>query len=200
VRADTIFTRGEDEMEQRVGAYFSSRVFDIDGVQQLDLNDLISDLSQQVENFNSRGSGYVLDRITKFIILITKYRPLCGSTFIPTFQWLVKKRCVINVKNVDECCFLWAILSAPYPVENHSYRVSSYRQHEGTLNVTGLTFPMPVKNVPTFEKLNPDISINVFCKGDEGGYVPLYVSKERNRRHHVNLFLLEGKDEHGNDL
>jgi len=40
----------------------------------------------------------------------------------------------------------------------------------------------------------------VFCKGDEGGYVPLYVSKERNRRHHVNLFLLEGKDEHGNDL
>ena len=98
VRADTIFIRGEDEMEQRVGAYFGSRVFDIDGVQQLDLNDLISDLSQQVENFNSRGTGYVLDRITKFIILITKYKPLCGSTFVPTPQWLAKKHCVINVK------------------------------------------------------------------------------------------------------
>ena len=54
--------------------------------------------------------------------------------------------------------------------------------------------------MPTFEKLNPDISINVLCKGDEGGYVPLYVSKERNRRHHVNLFLLEEKDEHGNKV
>ena len=49
-------------------------------------------------------------------------------------------------------------------------------------------------------KLNPDISINVLCKGDEGGYVPLYVSKERNRRHHVNLFLLKEKDEHGNEV
>ena len=42
MRADTIFTRGEDEMEQRVGAYFGSRVFDIDGVHQLDLNDFIT--------------------------------------------------------------------------------------------------------------------------------------------------------------
>ena len=87
-----------------------------------------------------------------------------------------------------------------YLVVHNSDKVSNYRQHEGTLNVTGLTFPISVKNVPTFEKLNPDISINVLCKDDEGGYVPLYVSKERNRRHHVNLFLLEGKDKHGNEL
>ena len=38
-------------MEQRVGAYFGSRVFDIVGVQQLDLNDLISDLSQQAVSY-----------------------------------------------------------------------------------------------------------------------------------------------------
>jgi len=145
VRTDTIFTKGENEMEQRVGAYFGSRVFDIDGVQQLDINYLISDFSQQVKNFNSGGSGYVLDRIKKFVILITKCRPLCGSTFIPTPQWLAKKRCVIIVKNADEYRFLWAILSALYPVKNYRDRVSNNRQHEGTLNVTGLTFPMSVK-------------------------------------------------------
>ena len=41
----------------------------------------------------------------------------------------------------------------------------------------------------------PSISINVLCSGDEGGLVPLYVSKERDRLHHVNLFLIEGPDE-----
>jgi len=54
---------------------------------------------------------------------------------------------------------------------------------------------MPVKDISKFEKQNPSISINVLCRGDDGGYVPLYVSKERNRRHHVNLFLIEGPDD-----
>jgi len=49
--------------------------------------------------------------------------------------------------------------------------------------------------VPKFEKQNPSISVNVLCSGDEGGYVSLYVSKERDRPHNVNLFLIEGVDE-----
>jgi len=36
--------------------------------------------------------------------------------------------------------------------------------------------------------------VNVLCKDGDGGLVPLYVSMERNRRHHVNLFLIEGPD------
>jgi len=49
--------------------------------------------------------------------------------------------------------------------------------------------------VPKFEKQNPSINVNVLCSGDEGGYVSLYVSKERDRPHNVNLFLIEGVDE-----
>jgi len=53
---------------------------------------------------------------------------------------------------------------------------------------------MSVQDIPKFEKQNPTISINVICKGDDGGYVPLYVSKARDRRHYVNLFLIKGPD------
>ena len=45
------------------------------------------------------------------------------------------------------------------------------------------------------EKQNPSVSVNVLCSGENSGYVPLYVSKERDRSHHVNLFLLEGPDD-----
>jgi len=65
----------------------------------------------------------------------------------------------------------------------------NYKPHENSLNTSGLTF------VPKFEKQNPSISINVLCSGDDGGYVPPYVSKERHRRHHVKLFLTEGPDD-----
>jgi len=52
-----------------------------------------------------------------------------------------------------------------------------------------------VKDVPKFEKQNPSISGNVLCGGDVSGFVPLYVSKERERCHHVNLFPIEGPNE-----
>jgi len=67
--------------------------------------------------------------------------------------------------------------------------------YENSLNLTGLTFPLAVKDVPKFERQNPSISVNILCLADQGGFVPLHVSKERDRPHHVNLFLIEGPDE-----
>jgi len=79
VRTDAQFVRGEDETEQRVMGYFTSRIFDVDSTQHLDLEELVSDLDSRVENFNSRGSGYVLNLIKRFTIVLTIYRPLVGS-------------------------------------------------------------------------------------------------------------------------
>ena len=92
MRTDAVFTRGEDENEQRVPAYFSSAVFDVDESQQLNLDDIVADLDSKVEHWNSRGSGYVLDRITRFTIVVTKYRPLSGcSSFLINPLLLAKK-------------------------------------------------------------------------------------------------------------
>jgi len=130
VCADVIFTREAEDGEQRIPAYFSSRVFDVDDTQKLVLDDLVADLDGKVEHWNSRGSGYVLDCITKFVLVITKYRPLCGSTYIPTPQWLAKKQCLVNVKNSDTKCFLWSILSALHPGAHDPNRISNYRKYE----------------------------------------------------------------------
>ena len=193
-RADAIFVRQtEDDQQQRIPAYFSTPVYDVDDTQNICLDTVAADLSGQVEHWNARGSGFVLDRITKFVGVISQYRPLQGSSWLETPQWLAKKQAIVNVKNTtDSKCFVWAVLSCIHPAPHHPYRVSNYTHHQNSLNLSGLTFPMPVRDIPKFEKQNPTISINVLCKGDDDGYVPLYVSKERDRRHHVNLFLIEG--------
>ena len=48
-----------------------------------------------------------------------------------------------------------------YPVENHKDRISKYIIHLNKLNLKGLEFPMKVKDIPKFEKLN-NLNINVF--------------------------------------
>jgi len=91
-------------------------------------------------------------------------------------------------------CFVWSVLSCIHPAPCHPHRVFNYMHHQNSLNLSGLAFPMPIHEIQKFEKQNSSISVNVLCKGDDGGYVPLYVSKERDRCHHVNLFLIQGPD------
>jgi len=99
------------------------------------------------------------------------------------------------VKNTDSKCFVWSVLAALHPGAHDPNRLSNYVDYENSLNISGLSFPLAVKDVPKFEKQNPSISVSVLCLGDQGGFVPLHVSKERDRPHHVNLFLIEGPDE-----
>jgi len=91
VRVDAIFTREVEDGIQRIPADFSTPVYDIDCVQQLDLQSVAADLSAHADHWNSRGSGFVLERFVKFILCISKYLPLHGFTYIPTPQWLSKK-------------------------------------------------------------------------------------------------------------
>jgi len=58
---------------------------------------------------------------------------------------------------------LWPVLAALYPGARDPNRLYNYKLHENTLNTSGLAFPMPVKDIPKFEKQNPSVSINVLC-------------------------------------
>ena len=100
-RADAVFTRQVEGGIQRIPAFFTSTMQDVDSTQQMDLQRVAADLSAQADHWNSRGSGFVLEYISKFVLCISKYRPLHGSTYIPTPQWLSKKKCVVNVKNLS---------------------------------------------------------------------------------------------------
>ena len=84
MRADVIFTRYTEDVEQRVPAYFCSHVQDSDSNNSLDRNALVADLAAQVDHWNTRGRGFVMERITNFIPVLTKFRRLCGSTFLET--------------------------------------------------------------------------------------------------------------------
>ena len=161
-----------------------------------DVNDILNELNLEVENFTARGSGFVFERVKNFTLSITKFRPLVGSTFIPTPPEIAKKHCVINVKNKDQKCFLWAILSAVYPSKYNPNNVYSYTKHEKSLNFGDLEFPIGIKDISKFESLNPSISVNVLYKDSETGDFSIeYLSPELDRQHHVNLLLLDSDDD-----
>jgi hypothetical protein len=74
-------------------------------------------------------------------------------------------------------CFVWAILSALRPCKENVEIISKYRPHLNSVDLTGLTLPVPVNRVARIEKNNPTISINVYALGkDELEIIPKFVT------------------------
>jgi len=144
-----------------VPAYFATPAVTVNEAQDYDIDTLQSNLLHKVDQWNTRGSNFNIERVCRFVLSTHPYRPPHGSTFVPTPDFLLKKQCLINVQNKDEKCFVWSVLSALYPPAHNPHRLTNYKDYEHSLNVEGLTFPVQTKQIPLFEKLDPSISINV---------------------------------------
>jgi len=158
----------------------------------LDLDTVMANLSSQVEHWNACGSGFVLHAIKKFVIVICKYRPLQGSSWVETPSGWPTKKQQSTSRTLLTRSLVHPVLHSSCPISSRTnFQLPSVSKHSQL-------FRSDISNArqryPKFEEQNPSISVNVLCKGDDDGLVPLYVSKERDRRHHVNLFLIEGPD------
>jgi len=180
----------------RINAYFHSRFAIVNESQPLGIDALIPYLNKRVEEFNRRGSGYVLDSIDGLTISFVKYRPLGGSSYISTPAWLRSKCCVVNVQNKDERCFVWAVLSALFPAECNPHRTSHYMQYEDRVNVTGLTFSLPPNKISMFENNNPCIAVDCLSYDHETkSFVVAYLSPVAQKREHTIILLLLDSDD-----
>ena len=113
--------------------------------------------------------------------------PWPKSAIYSSFPFLyIPLRSVINVKDEDNHCFEWAILSALYPADENAHRPAKYQTHLIELNFTGIKFPAKVTDTSKFERQNPGLSVNIF--GWKSILYPLHASKQAGRE--IDLLLL----------
>ena len=65
--------------------------------------------------------------------------------------------------------------------------VYNYKKYVNGLVSDGLQCPLKLSDTCKFENVNPTISVNVLVY--ENNDFPLYASKHRDRKHHVNLLM-----------
>ena len=140
--------------------------------------------------FQSGGSGWRLYSIIKLELHTTRYNPLRGETWIPLPKELANKKAIINMQNKDKC-FLWCVLRALNPKDNHPERVDKeLKEKENILNMEGTEYPVSLKDLNKFENQNPTISITVFGYKEKGVY-PLRKSNNTDREHKIRLISIE---------
>ncbi|KAF2891328.1 hypothetical protein ILUMI_14845 [Ignelater luminosus] len=178
------------------GKYFQTKNAVIDGETNLKewWEELVQDdLIIQLEDFQERDSGWKFKSILNLAVNINRYEPVRGSSYIPLPPAIARNQAVINVKNDDDACFAWTVVSALHqPVDNPD-RITSYSHYSTVLNLEKINFPMTIDKLKRFEKQN-SISVNTFMlvKASNGSLkvVPARLTKQKMNRH-VNLLIVQ---------
>ena len=84
---------------------------------------------------------------------LLEFDPLRATSYIPL------PTCT---QNKDEKCFLWSVIAGLYGDSHrgHHERVSHYLEYEKEFTLRGISFPMALKDISKFERLN-NVSISV---------------------------------------
>ena len=148
-------------------------------------------LLESLASFVQRGSNWVFHSIEKLELNTVKYKPLSASSYIKLPKELADKKAIINMKNDDNECFKWCIARALNPVEKNAERITKIlRLQAEKLNWKDMKFPMDLKQIDRFERLN-NVCVNVFGYEKNEVY-PLRLSNstEYSVRSTVNLLLI----------
>ena len=157
---------------------------------------MIHGIEETIQNFNRRGSNWRFQRVLSLDVHFTDYLPLRGSSFIELPKAIKDKNAVINMKNDDRQCFKWCVTRALNPVDKNAERITRLlREQSQTLRWGGMKFPVKLRDIDKFERLNPRIAINVFGYEEKKIY-PLRISG-LERENTVNLLLIhDGERSH----
>lgn len=119
-------------------------------------------VKQKIDDIQLRGSGFNLSEIKELTIQISRFEPIAGTSYIDLPKFLKSKKAIINVKNEDNKCFKYAVLSALFPAAKDAQRVSKYKPFEHLLDFSCVQFPVELRDITKFEEKNPLVSINVY--------------------------------------
>ena len=177
----------EDKAYFRTGVY---KNFESTDVEEL-IRRCFKKIVEEIETYQKNGSGWYFKEVVKLEIHTVEFNPNKGSSYIPLPDWISNKKAIVNIKNKDEKCFLWCILRYLYPRERDDNQLKDLKKYEFSLNTKGISFPINLKDISKFEKLNPNIpGINVFSVNDKKDFYPLRMA-ERDCLNSIDLFLYE---------
>ena len=175
-----ILVDGEEAYEF-TKAYFNSTTTII--LNELDIGDFydkaVEEILNRIARWISKGSGWVIERILNLYLNIVSYVPLKGRSYFSLPGELRNSRKgLINLQNDDNECFRWCHVRHISPDKKDPQRITQKdRRIAQTLDYTGVTFPVTIKDMGRIEKQNK-ININAYLYNEDGKYVTPYRNSE----------------------
>jgi hypothetical protein len=157
------------------------------------LYDLTDYFISYISEYEGRGSDLQYKELPRLTTRLKKFNPSTGSSYIRLPAQVLNTRAYVNVKNTNNECFKYAIVSALHLPNNHIERPNQYEKYFNEINFDGLTFPVQLskKTFRNFEENNTSLPpLNIHCLNNYNDKLPFpyYCSiKNPNATSAINL-------------
>ena len=157
---------------------------------------MIDIIEEKIQYLEAEESGWRFHSVIGLEMHTVVYKPLGGGSYIKLPKEIATKKAVVNMKNTkDDQCFLWCVLRALNPVENNKDRIDlTLKSKIDTVNMGDIRYPVTLKDVSKFEKLNPDIAVSVYAYDENYSVGPLQVSQHVDRPYRIKLLLISDEN------
>ena len=157
---------------------------------------MIGRIEEKIQNLEAEISGWGFHSVIKLEMHTVTFKPLGGGSYIKLPKEIAVKKAVVNMKNTeDDQCFLWCVLRALNPVKSNKDRIDvTLKSKIDTVNMRGIHYPVSLKDVSKFKKLNPDIAVSVYTYDENYSVGPLQVSKHVDRSYRIKLLLISDEN------
>ena len=166
----------------------------LEGTDESELyNEMVEEIEEEIQKVQeAKGSGWQFLKVIKLVLHTTRWEPLYGGSYIPLDPYLANKKALINIQNEDDKCFMWSVLRALYPKDNHPERIDNdLKSKQDSINMKGICYPVGLRAIDRFEHLNPNISISILGYNKEDLVHPIRISKYTGCDHDITLLLLK---------
>ena len=164
---------------------------------ETDENEIYDEMVDEIEEEMQKtreavGSGWRFEKVIKLVLHTTKWEPIYGSSYIPLDSYLANKKALINMQNEDDKCFMWSVLRALNPKDEHAERIDKdLKSKQNSINMKGINYPVDLKAIDRFETQNPNISISVVGYNKVDLVHPIRISKYTGCENDIVLLLLK---------
>ena len=193
-----IMTQGE--REEKFAFHSKGLKLVLEGTNENDIYDeIVEEILEEIDKTRDlEGSGWKFEKVIKLVLHTTRWETVNAGSYIELPQALKNRKAIINMKNQDDKCFMWCVLRALNPKDNHPERIDNdLKSKVDTLNMEGIQYPVSFRGIDRFEHLNPEISITVLGYNEEEKVYPLKVSKYTGCEHDIVLLLIkDGEKSH----
>ena len=152
-----------------------------------------------------RETNWIYDYIESMEVIVNKYSPLRGGSYVELNSYIKNKKCCINIKNTDNKCLMYCILYHfnKDKIIDHPERVSKYNDYLNDFDWSKIEFPIKINQLHKIEALI-NAGINVYSYEDNQVHVlrttkfsdTLVVQQfgvTRQTNEVINLLLVENK-------
>ena len=184
----------EDPIDMHTYDYYDNNIFSVNVNENTDIDPIIDQFRDDTQEKSDvkaiNKSGQIIRRINFIEIVLFQYVPLQGSAYFETPSYLPGKT-VINIKNKDEKCFMYAVLCSYMKLilkidskSMHFERVSTYSPYINKFNFNNINWPTTQNDYVTFERNNIEYCLYVYGYDIDTGIYSIY-SSQNNRRFDV---------------